>query len=656
MIPTFLQRILLLLKKILLLLVLFSFSRFVFYLSNRFYFASGSFAELTRVFLHGLRFDVSIILIFNSLFIFLYLIPGFRERKLLNRLLRGLFFGINGFLFLLNFIDTGYFPFTFKRSTADIFRYLAMSDDAITVAPQMLMDYWYLLFVFVGMLAAMVYFYNKTEREKVGKGESGKGRRSVVVALSYFLTFLLLIGVMILGIRGGFQLKPINIITAGEFTDAHFNALVLNTPFTIINTIGKKELTELKYFTPEEAEALFNPVKPGYGKIGKDTIINQPSTISNHVNVVVIILESFGNEYIGALNKVAATTSHPTFTPFLDSLIAESLVFENAFANGKTSITGIPSVVASLPTLMNESFITSEFAANQVNSIASLLKPLGYHSAFFHGGTNGTMGFDAFTRNIGFDKYYGRVEYGNETDYDGHWGIWDEEFFQYFADKLDASSVPFVSCIFSLTSHHPYQIPKRYEGKFQKGTLEIHQSIGYTDYSLKRFFNRVASTPWFDNTLFVITADHTSQSEFPLYQNDVFTYSVPILLYRHGADLKGRVKTVVQQSDIMPGVLDYLHYPKPYISFGESLLNDSIPHFAVNYRNGIYQIMEDEYMLQSDGTNVLKLYNFQKDAMLEHNLVNELPEVRTRLHNQLKAFVQQYNHRLIGNLNEKVGK
>jgi phosphoglycerol transferase MdoB-like AlkP superfamily enzyme len=363
----------------------------------------------------------------------------------------------------------------------------------------------------------------------------------------------------------------------------------------------------------------------------------------------VIILESFSKEYIGGLNKTIDNGRYKGYTPFLDSLIKESLVFTSAFANGKRSIEAIPAVLAGIPSLMNDAYITSMYAGNNINSIASVLKKRNYSSAFFHGGTNGTMGFDAFAKLASFDKYYGRTEYNNDKDYDGKWGIFDEPFLQYMAGVLDKSPKPFIAGVFTLSSHHPYKVPDKYASIFPKGKLPIHQSIYYSDYSLRKFFNKLSQMSWFDSTLFVITADHTSELSFPQYETRVGMYCVPIIFYQHNSGLKGNCETVIQQADITPTILDYLNCDVPFVAFGESALDSSENHFAISFVNETYQLIYKNYALVFDGTKGVSLYDRAKDTLMKNNLIESSPAVKKELEKEVKAIIQSYNQRLMKN-------
>jgi phosphoglycerol transferase MdoB-like AlkP superfamily enzyme len=365
---------------------------------------------------------------------------------------------------------------------------------------------------------------------------------------------------------------------------------------------------------------------------------------------MIIMMESFSKEHIGSLNRAYETGRSQGFTPFLDSLIRHGLYFD-AYANGKTSIQGIPSVLSGIPSLMNESFIQSSYASGKYTSIAGLLKPKGYTSAFFHGGTNGTMGFDSYTKLVGFDHYYGRSEYDNEKDYDGKWGIRDEEFFQYAAKSINGLKPPFVAALFSLSSHHPYFVPARYSNVFRKGKLPIQQSIMYSDHALAEFFHTVKNMPWYDQTLFVITADHTSEGYYPFYQSDAGQYAIPLLFFQPGSNLKGYSTHIAQQTDIMPTVLNHLGYDRDYLAFGSDLFDTTshAPNFSIHYITGIYGIIKDRYYMEYDGSRTTSLFNLTEDLIQKKNLAGKKPEVQANLELFLKAYLQQYNNRVIEN-------
>jgi phosphoglycerol transferase MdoB-like AlkP superfamily enzyme len=339
-----------------------------------------------------------------------------------------------------------------------------------------------------------------------------------------------------------------------------------------------------------------------------------------------------------------------TRTPFLDSLIKEGLVFNNAFANGKRSIEGIPAVLASIPALMNESYITSSYGSNNFSSIANTLKRKGYSSAFFHGGTNGTMGFDAFTKAAGFDKYFGRFEYNNDQDFDGDWGIPDHKFFQYAEKEVSKMKQPFLAALFSISSHHPYIIPAEYRKDFpEEGDQPIYKIVRYADFSLKQLFESMSKEKWFDSTLFVITADHTGPSIDNYYNNNAGSFEIPILFYKHNSSLKGVNSKTTQQIDIMPTILSYLSYDENYYSLGQNAFDTTKTGYAINFINDVYQFFQDDYLLQFDGQKKLAVYNYKTDSLLQKNIIGKKIEKEKAMETKLKAIIQTFNHGMIHN-------
>ncbi|MCX6275877.1 MAG: sulfatase-like hydrolase/transferase [Bacteroidetes bacterium] len=623
------NRFILLLQRVLMLFALYTFCRILFYIFNFSYFSDLSFTAVLKLFFFGLRFDAVAIVISNLLFIALHFYPfSLFYHKIYQNILRVLFLFVNTIAVILNLIDIAFVRFEGKRATSDAIRVMGFGDDFVNTVPRMILDYWYLL----ALLIVLVYVLNKLySKIKITTTAPGTGLllssvqgQIILACIAFGLTFI--------GFRGGIQYRPINIMTASRYASGKETSLLLNTPFTIIKTLGKNALEPIRYFSDEEA-ARISPV------------IHYPDSnkVFRPLNVIIIIVESLGKEYMGLLNHKEG------FTPFLDSLITKSIVFPNAFANGKRSIEGIPCIIAGIPALMDEPFITSAYNGNKISSIANALKKKGYQNLFFHGGSNGTMGFDNFSKLAGYDSYFGRKEYNNDEDFDGNWGIFDEPFLQYTVQKLNETKEPFEATVFTLSSHHPYQVPEKYKDKFRKGSLPIHESIAYTDYSLMKFFESASKTSWYDSTLFVITGDHTAISETPFYQTRVGMYALPVIFFQPTDAISVIKNETTSQIDITPGVLDYLHYDEPFFSFGTSMFDSLGEHTSVSYLNSTYQLISGDCALVMDTANVHSLYQFSTDSLLNHNLKDSLPELQSIMVRKLKAMIQQYNTALMNN-------
>ncbi len=627
-------------SRLLVVLLLMSISRMLLYIFNPLLFPGVTVSHFFWYLFTGMRFDLSALLYINLPFIVLMLLPfRFRFSRFYRRLTNLVFYFSNAVGLIPNFADSAYFPFSLKRLTGDIFNYVALGNDTARLMPRFMVDFWYVFVLYTLAVIIMIMVC----RRFVLKGRSTvQGHGWYVIGQTIIAAIIG--GIVVLGLRGGLQLKPIGIMEAGRYAPIQHTPLVLNSAFTILRTLDQENLEKKDYFRDDkEMNRLFNAEKH-YARTDSTGKVLPMS----HQNVVIIILESFSKEHFGSLNRTLENGRYQGFTPFLDSLISHSLVTDG-YSDGKRSIEGIPAILASLPTWMTQDYITSVYGGNTINSLASLLKGEGYKTAFFHGGNNGTMGFDAFCGSAGFDAYYGRNEYANDKDYDGEWGIWDEPFLQFMASKLNTMEQPFMASVFTLSSHHPYQVPEKYKGKFRKGKLPIQQTVMYSDYALRRFFATAGKMPWFNNTLFVITADHTSESAEPFYQNRVGQYSIPVIFYSHDSTLILRRPVTAQQTDIMPSVLHYLGYSKPFVAFGNSVFDTTAIHAAVSSINGSYQLIQNGWALQWDGTDKTQLYHFESDSSLSVNQADKQPKKTNDMENLLKAYIQQYNNRLIDN-------
>lgn len=604
--------------------LVYSLCRLLFFALNFSAYSNVTASSVIFDFITGLRFDIASVILTNIVFIFFHLIPfNFRLRQFILKIL---FLVANGIGILLNVIDIGFYKFSGKRTTASIFDIMSYGNDFINTVPRMIFDFWYLTLILVALFYLQLRLYNRVKINSQSEKKSGKG------IFIFVIQYLLLLALLVIGARGGIQLKPLKIISAAGFTStANEAALVLNTPFTVIKSFGKTNLKEVNYFTAGKATEI-SPVIKSY-----------PASNGRKQNVVLIILEGFGKEYIGALNH------YKGYTPFLDSLISKSLICTNAFANGKSSIDGIPAVIAGIPSLMGQPYITSEYNANNISSAANLLSNEGYSTAFFHGGTNGTMNFDIFSKIAGYSKYYGRTEYNNDKDYDGNWGIFDEPFLQFTATKISGMKQPFLATVFTLSSHQPYAIPKQFKGKFLKGTLPIHESIQYADYSLKHFFETCKRMPWYDSTLFVITADHTSLSEYAVYQTKAGLYAVPIIFFSPSENLTGIYTKICQQIDITPSILHYTGYSKPFFAFGSSIFDEQAPHFSMTNMNDAYQLIYKDFLLTFNGQESVSLYNLNEDSLMLTNLLITKREIAHELEMKIKSLIQNYNYAILRN-------
>lgn len=618
-------------------IVLYTVSRVLFAWLN-----SGLFPEVPMAsFVGGVRFDISAIAWLNLLSVALYLWQPTPSRKWMRDLQLAVFVIPNAVALFFQFVDLGYYPFSQKRSTADFLRIITTGDDTASLAPAFMKDYWHLLLMYLGAVAALFWAYRLSARHAapVDRGAWRIGWR------------LILVGAMVIGTRGGLQLVPLQPLDAARYGGAAVLPVTLNTPFTMLMSLGKATLVDRHYMTMEQAEALWpvhhdlrhpatlphRPWEPLSDtlRIATDSTPTVTGALASHPNVVVIILESFSAVYSAEL---AGGTG---YMPFLDSLMRTSLHFTRAYANGRRSIDGIPAILAGMPEMMDEAFITSPYAGRPFTSLANILGAEGYRTSFYHGGRNGTMGFDGFARSAGFQRYVGLNEYrGTPEDHDGHWGIRDRPFLQFYAQELNREEQPFMSTVFTLSSHHPYELPEDEAKHFEGGTLPIHPTLRYTDDALRQFFSTARRMPWYANTIFVITADHTADLERNGQHSDKpIDHWIPLVVHAPGRVGQHAYQGVTQQIDILGMVLDLAGYEAPFFSFGHSPLRPG-GGYAIMASNGIYRIISAQAQVQFDGKLVVGV-----QPLNGHTSVPEA--VTTEMEQRLKAAIQQYDHHLL---------
>ncbi len=628
------------LYNLLMVYVVYFIARIAYLLENWSYFSPNlSFGHIMEMLAGGLVFDTSAILVTNIPYTVMMLFPLHqKETKIYQQVSKGVFLFINGLALAVNLCDAVYFRFTMRRTTTTIFSEFSNEGNLGGIFLTETLRHWYLVLLFVFIVWLMYRLYRT----------AGLHRRELVwwrydvatlLSLAAFAPFV------VAGIRGGFTtaVRPITISNANQYVDRPVEAaLVLNTPFSIYRTIGKAVFVVPDYYQDEkEMTSVYVPIH-----VPNDTM---PMTKKN---VVVLIVESFGREYIGALNKNLENGQYKGYTPCVDSLISKSITFTRSFCNGRKSIDGMPSILSSIPMFVEPFFLTPS-SMNHVSGIASLLAGEGYETAFFHGAQRGSMGFMAFARSTGFQQYYGREDYdedkrfGGDDDFDGMWAIWDEPFLQYYATKMSEMKEPFMTAVFTASSHHPYEIPEKYKDVYPEEGIIMHKCIRYTDMAIGKFFETASKQPWFNNTIFVMTSDHTNMSDHDYYQTDLGGFCSPIIIYEPGnPDCQPEMQDkIAQQIDILPTVMGMLHYPKPYFGFGIDVLNTSAEDtWAVNYLNGIYQYVKHGHVLQFDGQQTKAVYALT-DSLMQHDVKGKVPQ-QQQMERELKAIIQQYMERM----------
>ena len=686
---------------------LFFLTRLIFYWFNQETFPGFT----STIFWQGLRFDAAAICILNAPYFLLLLLPfRFIESRTFRTIGNVYFLTVNSIALLTNLIDTCYFPFSMRRMTGDIFSFIGETNNFGDLLPVFFHNYWYIGAIWLGLIGLLfltAYFTEKTDYHRLIRfvkliswgfeyamwllfdlldrldnllNKRKKSNADDVDALKradgikyaekpygwfkhlIFRVFCLFL--IVVGARGGLQMRPLNLSMAGSVSGVENAPLVLNTPYSLITTLESNGVKHVNYFSDERCTEIFDTHRHIAGIYSGGPFTNFPKygkaiDYDHPINIVLIILEGISSEYSSFLadepKKLAG------YTPFLDSLAQNAIVFRG-MANGQQSIEALSSILGGIPSLMDKPFSQSRYAVYDIPSAVTQLSEYGMETMFFHGGKNGTMGFDRYCRLVGIDEYFGKDEYPYEGDDDGTWGIKDIPYLQYVAKKLGSYPDPFFATIFTLSSHHPFTAADEYKGSLPTEATPMQRCVAYTDEALRQFFERAKKSYWYENTLFVITADHTNFVGAENVDYNAHRYSVPMIFYWPKNTEAFRSDRIVQQVDIMPTIFDFCKIEGKFTTFGNSAFDDNAPHFAINYLSGIYKFYTDQYLFEFDGqkiTQIWDLHDRQKITQIwdihDRWIAPWALEAWTDVHDYqqreqlMKAVIQKFNNGLLDN-------
>ena len=615
-------RIKIVIKLILLLLAVYLLLRIIF--QSRYY-TSMSANEEFRILYWGLRLDFSAIFYINiPFFIFYFFIAPFLLQKWQFSLAVIIFSLINLPFIALNLVDLVYYGYNLRRSTVDLFY---VFKDSIHSFGSLLGQYWYIVVSFILFSIAFVWITKRIVRQT--KEFSGQIRFWQYALPVGFLGFCFLIA------RGWGQ-RPIVPATALLKADAAKQPLVNNSTLNILYSWYRTstKLDRKNYFPASVIDTIFT-IRRQY---------TQEQAMDKR-NIVIFLLESFNESFF-------TPGSDRARTPFFDSIMQKSTVCLNAFANGHESSKGAMTTLGSIPSFPDEPLFISNYSAVKMKGIGTLLKEEGYDTNFFLGAEYDHFNFAKLCRMVGIDNYYSKNTYGQSGHDDGNWGIYDQYFFNYFAEVVNQKKNPFFAVLYNISSHPPFAIPADEKKRFTiPGQSAQQNSISYVDDCFRRLFDKIKNQPWFTNTIFVFCSDHTLLKNVYDKSYEYKAFHIPLFIYDPARQQQTIINSTVQQMDIVPSLLDKIHYAKPFMSFGSSFFRPEpeAKRFSI-YRAGDHYQLTDSTTItgyDSHSEKIIYHYQFKTDTLLTRNLVNSgdssiLP--RERL---IRAILQRFNNSML---------
>lgn len=616
--------------------LMFLFIRLFDFWWNRADFADYAWKSIFQAFFLGLRFDLSALahlMVVPALLIILPL-PFILDKRRWY-LACGILFLTAVPLFVMGWIDIELVRFVKARMTYSTLFLFREGDFTFS---DMMKNYAFLI-----IFALFFTWYWMRSLWRIAKKATIENEEDRLrFSLQWMLIFVFIVACIVIGIRGGIKnSKPLRVVDT--YPDLQLGNWALNTPFTFIKELRSKPLEEKAWFksTPKLLPYLNGSV-------------NAPSAMdgirpAKKQNVVIFMMESLSLDQMGEINN------RKGFTPFMDSLAQKGIFFHETYANASRSIDGVPAVLGGIPAWGNDPFLVSSYANAEFGGLGSILAEQGYSTAFFHGGKKGTMFLDKFAIRAGFEKHYSKEDYPDPADIDTSWGVFDEPYFQYVAKKLDEmhkQDKPFAVSVFSLSAHFPFHIPKQYENTFPEGPIPVLKSQAYADFALRRFFETAKDKPWFQETLFIVTADHGTQVHLEEYKKDPLGgWRIPLIFY-HPSVLLPKVNTdqPVQQIDILPSILDFLGIDSNKIGLlGRSLFKPGARSVVVKTNAGFYSLQDDTVIFEAKNGDKPKAY-----ARKTTNPLSVFPEdVLLRGHAAIEFFYTALKERSFYFLNKK---
>ncbi|MGB2342633.1 MAG: LTA synthase family protein [Flavobacteriaceae bacterium] len=387
----------------------------------------------------------------------------------------------------------------------------------------------------------------------------------------------LMIGVLILPIRGGLQTIPINQSNVYFSNKIYANHAAVNYAWNFMHAITKHVDADQNLFVeyePGKALTLFDTYRK---PLLLSDSIQTPVFKTQKPNVILIIWEGFTGKIVGPMGGDSLTT------PYFNKYIKEGLFFSNFYANGDRTDKGLVSLLSGYYPQPKKSIIKMPMKSKKLPLLSQSMKLMGYHNSFYYGGDLNFGNMNTYLYNKGIDEIYGS-EIFERKDWNSKWGVHDHVLFDRIIEDLKQNKqYPFFKTILTLTSHEPYEFPGKYRFGKNTETNKFKSSMAYTDKAFGDFVAFAKTQDWWDNSLIIITADHGHP--LPKNEDEVFNapsrFKIPMLWLGGALANTGIVNdNLGSQVDLTYTLIDLLGGDNSSFEFGTHLFNSNEKQFV----------------------------------------------------------------------------
>jgi len=419
--------------------------------------------------------------------------------------------------------------------------------------------------VTVGIIIISLLFIS-IYKKFIDKFFEGLGRiRFRLPALFFFIVFW---GSLLVPIRGGVGIAPINAGTVYFSDDMFLNHTAINVVWNVGNSVFNQKPVK-------------NPYQFGDPTVAKqltDSLINTQNTTVKYLNnsrpnILLIVLESFGSTFIAPLSGDTLTT------PYFNRYSKEGILFTNFYASGNRTDKAIPAILCGYPAQPAASIMKEPKKTQFLPGIVKTMNKQGYNTSFWYGGEINFANFHSFVRNAGFKNVITMDNFSPEF-YNSKWGVHDHILFETLKDSMKRAHEPFLNVVLTLSSHEPFEVPMEPVFRGQDDFTKFRNSIHYTDRSLGRFLDWTKTTEWWQNTLVILVADHCRRNSVDIYEYSEEIFKIP-MLWLGGALVKTgiRIEKTGSQTDIPVTILNQMGLDGNFM-FSKDLLSPSSNSFA----------------------------------------------------------------------------
>jgi phosphoglycerol transferase MdoB-like AlkP superfamily enzyme len=406
---------------------------------------------------------------------------------------------------------------------------------------------------------------------------------------SFLFSFVCIIitASMIIPVRGGIGIAPINTGAAYFSKNIFSNHAAINAPWNLGYSLSNMDDFDKgnKFFEDSSAEKLFNDVQKESDTFTR--VLNKENP-----NVVIILLESFTSKVIGVLNNKYDVTSN------LDSLSHEGILFNNFYANSDRSDKGIVAILSGFPAHPTSSIIKYPTKTQSLAFLNQSFENKGYKSSFYYGGDIDFANMRSYFINGSYDDIISKEDFDSEL-YKTKWGVHDEDVLERFSDEIISDTNKFFKVCFTLSSHDPFDVPMKTVIKGKDRQEKFMNSVFYTDKCIGDFFNKVSKSEIWDNTLFILVADHGSQHPDHSPSHSIEKHKIP-MIWLGGclSETDTVIETFSSQIDIPATVLNQLNIESKDFKYSKNIFADSSVNYGFyTYNNGFAYITKDSRVI-----------------------------------------------------------